>query len=184
MRVRVRAVCGAVALEFVVDQRPGTFATLWALVMSARARSVWSMGSWWAAEVVCGVEGQSRALRLVIQVIQYTGDTAQVVAVLGHHGPLVMTPASDLGETVLSGVNLVAQLMHLPCQVIKLGQLGIDVHHLVVVAVGLGLVDGVDAGHGRITLDVGDPNRGHLLEADSESDVLNGAAVYKVDIEA
>lgn len=95
-----------------------------------------------------------------------------------------MTPAGDLSQTVLAGMDLVAQLMHLPPQVVKLGQLGIDVHLFVVVAVGLGLVDGVDAGHGHIPLDVGDPHWGYLLEAYSEANLLDGAAVDEVNVQA
>lgn len=123
VRMRVSAILGVVAVELVVLQCPGLFATVWTLAVSARAGSV-----------VCRIYRQSRALRFVEQ---GTGDTSQVVAVLDPHRPLVVAPASDLSQTVLPGMDLLAQLMHLPPQIIKLGQLGIDVRLFVVVVVGL-----------------------------------------------
>lgn len=111
-------------------------------------------------------------------------NTPQTVAVLQHHGSPVTTPASGLSETVLAGRDVLSQLMHLPPEVVELDQLGVDVHLSMVAAIGLGLVDGVDAGHGGIALDIGNPDRSDLLEAHSESNLVDGASINKVDVQA
>lgn len=110
-------------------------------------------------------------------------DASQIVTVLDHGRP-VATPPSSLSETVLAGKDFLLQLMYLPLEVVEPSQLGINVHLFVIVAVRLVLRDRVDPGHGDIALDIGYPDRGNLLEAHSESNVMDRAAVNEVDVEA
>lgn len=115
---------------------------------------------------------------------QSTGDASQTIAILDHHGPLGMTaPSSSLGKTTLPCVNLMTELVHLPPQVVQLGQFSIDIQFLVVIAVRLGRAAGVKACHGSRALNIRDPNRSDLLEAYGETDILNWAAVHKVDVQ-
>lgn len=92
-------------------------------------------------------------------------------------------PSEGIGETALLGEDLLLQFGHLPPQRIQLGHLGLDIQ-LLVIATGLGLVDGVNAGHGDGTLDVRDPDWGDLLEAKGEADVVDMLAVDRGDVQA
>lgn len=137
-----------------------------------------SVGTW---EVLSAIDRPCCALDLVEQ---GSDNTFQAVALLDHGSAGLLGPSEGLGEATLLGKDLLLEFCHLPLQGIQLSHLGLDVQLFVIVAVGLRLVDGVNAGHGCRAFDIGDPHWGNLLEANGESDVLDLLTVDRANIQA